>query len=1601
MKMNIKESLIKLDMDTDFKHSLTDLYEACRLDDDKKRELVQYIDGKDVESMSKMLSNEAGVMTENVSDDISDENMPEDIQMENYEFEDDYLSDAITMTMHHGKFLDAMWTDNHKVKYLKNDRYEVQHKVNGERVQVEFDTSDKSDSTLRFTVDGKEFVARYPNEAQNIIIDELEKKNLKQFDVVVEGLKAGDTVFVKPNKKLGKVKSVKGDYVEVEVMGGNDPDRIDTYYSSDLELQDNVEEDLLVEGPGAVLGDLAGKAVGDAWKGVKNFAKGVKDTAKDVAKTTKAVAKSAVRDAKQSKTGAKIRDAARAVKGANNWDEFKSDYDKRQAGRKLSDKARSQSYKGKIGKTIGDVQDWKFEVGGKKMNFDQFMKLPTEKRAELIQSKKVKCFDLSGRETSFQDQAKRLSGLKEALLLEYSEYRRILKEATAVMDRPKISNVHTHRGSFSGIIDVHMDEINDMISADVPATHIVHCLRDWVAEAELTKSNAKYAQNAIMRMAKMRTAEEVGMYLYNIRLKAEDDSYGSIDSQFYSKKHKYEDLNEELLRESADKEDKPFTHSQIFDELKLETANFSVGEDRGVYCFEKEAKMAEKILKKHYETVKVTPHGNDFMVEFSGPKNKKKKVNESKFLCESSKPYAYYINSNGLDKKIPVYIDEYEPGKFIWRDEVGESDDWFETKEMAYDNFVDFIKAELPNVVVDKYPVLTESVGRFELEVWVPGSGGDDRERFIIASNNLQDIIDKAYEIELDGDEAFYLRDMKDIYPYDLDQCYDAEELEDAIYNQWHYEPSADMRKQLGKILLPKNESLLGKRVQETNSYGRPVGKIGKVVSEDPKSKDHYGNYDIEVEYEDGSKQKTRAFFVQPIEEAYKENPRDFKCADEDGFIFDEETGKCVKIDYDENGEPVEVVKEAVELTADEMKDKYGTDNQDIISAGKPEEERVALKEAKTGQEYKGYIICYGCHETDRWYIKNSKDEFVGAQSGYSTEPEAREAIDAMNESLTEAMTYTDTNGFLGEPGETYTMSQFRRMWQDKDSDPVMSGYDTFEEWVGETISQMDAHEDADVAPSGRGKLSCAIFTDKSGIMGTAGEKYTVNDLADYWEANRGSDPVLANYNGDWKKWLDDTIEQMEIEYDSCLFEEGWYNATSYSIPNLMRSFAEKLNRHFKQEELSYKAVYREDVHHHNMGSDVHHVIGIFSTGAMPDLEAEFICGKNVGDWYESYTIKSNDADGNLRTITSGTFYDSMIDEIDEMCFTIFEGFDFQSVKSKGVVSEDLESKTFTDKEEAKKFAKANKGAITSVVDDKLNPTHYVHYKKEKDVKEAFTHQQNNGPFWYLCKHGIGPGALPKGVNIVDTVDDEENFNRVYVALDKVLTTDELSQFEMKEAKPPKMMKESLDFFDTVTVILDKDDMWGGYSKKMEDKYNWYQGQVIFEGDPRLKEIGAKPGDTVLCGLEPTDKFGDDIDFDIVPIKVLTTDEAKQFEMTEQKHSKMMNEATNIIKVIYKDPDFSSRTRSLEKITIEEMIETLSINAISKDDVLSVEGCTLEDLFPEPPMYTYNLTWKVIEKDDSVRERTATVKARNEQEALKNIPSENTFERKATRVNKE
>lgn len=116
-------------------------------------------------------------------------------------------------------------------------------------------------------------------------------------------------------------------------------------------------------------------------------------------------------------------------------------------------------------------------------------------------------------------------------LMEDSDLDESIEEA-AVLDRPKksVANVHTHKGSFSGIIDAHIDELNDMINSGAKPMEFVRKINGWIEDADLTKANLAYAQDALRKMMTMRSTMQVGQYIWNIRLKAEDPNLASIDS---------------------------------------------------------------------------------------------------------------------------------------------------------------------------------------------------------------------------------------------------------------------------------------------------------------------------------------------------------------------------------------------------------------------------------------------------------------------------------------------------------------------------------------------------------------------------------------------------------------------------------------------------------------------------------------------------------------------------------------------------------------------------------------------------------------------------------------------------------------------------------------------------------------------------------------------------------------------------------------------------------------------------------------------------------------------------------------------------------------
>lgn len=132
-------------------------------------------------------------------------------------------------------------------------------------------------------------------------------------------------------------------------------------------------------------------------------------------------------------------------------------------------------------------------------------------------------------------------------------------------------------------------------------------------------------------------------------------------------------------------------------------------------------------------------------------------------------------------------------------------------KEVQGSNFFknpDFYKQENS----EKNESLKESRSpRFELEIWVPGSGGDDeRERPLIKSDSIDDILRTAYNTELDDDEAFLFTDTA--YGGQLDQEYSAEQLEKDI----RFEYGMDESKKCKSKKCKEKELEEGKKLTET-----------------------------------------------------------------------------------------------------------------------------------------------------------------------------------------------------------------------------------------------------------------------------------------------------------------------------------------------------------------------------------------------------------------------------------------------------------------------------------------------------------------------------------------------------------------------------------------------------------------------------------------------------------------------------------------------------------------------------------------------------------------------------------------------------------------
>ena len=156
----------------------------------------------------------------------------------------------------------------------------------------------------------------------------------------------------------------------------------------------------------------------------------------------------------------------------------------------------------------------------------------------------------------------------------------------------------------------------------------------------------------------------------------------------------------------------------------------------------------------------------------------------------------------------------------------------------------------------------------------------------------------------------------------------------------------------------------------------------------------------------------------------------------------------------------------------------------------------------------------------------------------------------------------------------------------------------------------------------------------------------------------------------------------------------------------------------------------------------------------------------------------------------------------------------------------------------------------------KYAPKIYKGYKNRKSMFESCYHHTLShdekifsesietpyGPYWYYTKHGVGPGSVPRDITILKCAYDEENDPwGEYFLSDKLLTTDDLRRYDLKEKTPPKG---AVDKNGNIINPKDaeEDDPWGFNESLKESKRGFlrkYKGCSIHDA-----------GDVFVCTNE-------------------------------------------------------------------------------------------------------------------------------------------------------
>lgn len=143
---------------------------------------------------------------------------------------------------------------------------------------------------------------------------------------------------------------------------------------------------------------------------------------------------------------------------------------------------------------------------------------------------------------------------------------------------------------------------------------------------------------------------------------------------------------------------------------------------------------------------------------------------------------------------------------------------------------------------------------------------------------------------------------------------------------------------------------------------------------------------------------------------------------------------------------------------------------------------------------------------------------------------------------------------------------------------------------------------------------------------------------------------------------------------------------------------------------------------------------------------------------------------------------------------------------------------------------------------DRYDDRIYYHgFMDKKDADKHYPDRLKTRTYWYSTRHGVMPGSVPRGINILDVRDID---NKSYFKTDSIISSEDLAYYDIKEDIPPmeeskqlskkhgKLLKENAYIktfklgdpeFENLYKLADI------LTKKSPNKYVYYVGDTYFD----------------------------------------------------------------------------------------------------------------------------------------------------------------------------